>query len=586
MPATHTIPVTPPPTLYTVTRNGSDQHAYILDRHGDEVYVHYLNTDKRLDEWIPKANLRLAQADADTSNGVALETTTRLAGTKRKRGAYQLESSRARGGEELQEEATITISEEDYDLEQHKRLFAQRNFDKVHFGEWQIKTWYFSPYPLTEPELEDNAASTSSLSPSNSPAFASTSNTRGAAQKSAMNIAGARIPGVPRTTPRSHVRTSDLLAGGLGRQNMPPGERATLWVCDMCFKYMAEGLTWEMHKRECMVKHPPGRKVYQRGAHTIWEVDGAKDKLYCQNLSLFGKLFIDVKTLFFDSDNFLFYILTDATSQADHMMGFFSKEKVSFDSYNLACIITLPPYQRQGYGMLMIEFSYELSRRANQVGTPERPLSDLGLRSYLAYWVASLIRFFRRVLSALPHDAPKQAITTRGNFPDIVNGCRSPSSLSSSGQEDLETSSLNASAKKRRKSVKGWDGENGGNHNGTQSSQQTTVDDPQFTSLRTFTTTPQADGSAVTHVSVRCTLSDIAHATNLRIEDAAFALNECGLLIKKIKAKERNIDVVEATGIAGVSANDTVVLTREMVEQVAKERNVKKPCMDRAYVLL
>ncbi|KIL62189.1 hypothetical protein M378DRAFT_187391 [Amanita muscaria Koide BX008] len=537
MPATHTIPVTPPPTLYTVTRNGSDP------------------------------NLRLAQADADTSNGVALETTTRLAGTKRKRGAYQLELSRARGGEELQEEATITISEEDYDLEQHKRLFAQRNFDKVHFGEWQIKTWYFSPYPLTEPELEDNAASTSSLSPSNSPAFASTSNTRGAAQKSAMNIAGARIPGVPRTTPRSHVRTSDLLAGGLGRQNMPPGERATLWVCDMCFKYMAEGLTWEMHKRECMVKHPPGRKVYQRGAHTIWEVDGAKDKLYCQNLSLFGKLFIDVKTLFFDSDNFLFYILTDATSQADHMMGFFSKEKVSFDSYNLACIITLPPYQRQGYGMLMIEFSYELSRRANQVGTPERPLSDLGLRSYLAYWVASLIRFFRRVLSALPHDAPKQAITTRGNFPDIVNGCRSPSSLSSSGQEDLETSSLNASAKKRRKSVKGWD-------------------DPQFTSLRTFTTTPQADGSAVTHVSVRCTLSDIAHATNLRIEDAAFALNECGLLVKKIKAKERNIDVVEGTGIAGVSANDTVVLTREMVEQVAKERNVKKPCMDRAYVLL
>jgi len=64
--------------------------------------------------------------------------------------------------------------------------------------------------------------------------------------------------------------------------------------------------------------------VYQRGAHTIWEVDGAKEKvraaqiamgssemvfliqreqLYCQNLSLFGKLFIDIKTLFFDCDN-------------------------------------------------------------------------------------------------------------------------------------------------------------------------------------------------------------------------------------------------------------------------------------------
>jgi hypothetical protein len=51
----------------------------------------------------------------------------------------------------------------------------------------------------------------------------------------------------------------------------------------------------------------------------IWEIDGAVDKvcisscimktspdvsqLFCQNLALFGKLFIDVKTLFFDTEN-------------------------------------------------------------------------------------------------------------------------------------------------------------------------------------------------------------------------------------------------------------------------------------------
>jgi len=155
-------------------------------------------------------------------------------------------------------------------------------------------------------------------------------------------------------------------------------------------------------QKKCGRGHPPGRKVYQRGAHTIWEVDGAKDKLYCQNLSLFGKLFIDIKTLFFDTDNFLFYLLTDADSQRDHVLGFFSKEKFSYDDYNLACIVVLPPYQRKGYGMLMIEFSYELSRRAGKVGTPERPLSDLGLRSYLAYWIATIIRFLRRLLSVLP----------------------------------------------------------------------------------------------------------------------------------------------------------------------------------------
>ena len=53
----------------------------------------------------------------------------------------------------------------------------------------------------------------------------------------------------------------------------------------------------------------------------------------------------------------LFYILTDADSQRDHVLGFFSKEKISYDEYNLACIVVLPPYQKKGYGMLLIEFS-------------------------------------------------------------------------------------------------------------------------------------------------------------------------------------------------------------------------------------
>lgn len=32
-------------------------------------------------------------------------------------------------------------------------------------------------------------------------------------------------------------------------------------------------------QKNCGLLHPPGRKVYQRGAHTIWEVDGAKSKV-------------------------------------------------------------------------------------------------------------------------------------------------------------------------------------------------------------------------------------------------------------------------------------------------------------------
>lgn len=57
----------------------------------------------------------------------------------------------------------------------------------------------------------------------------------------------------------------------------------------------------------------------------------------------------------------LFYILTDADSTRDHVLGFFSKEKVSYDDYNLACIVVLPPYQKMHYGMLMIEFSKDIA---------------------------------------------------------------------------------------------------------------------------------------------------------------------------------------------------------------------------------
>lgn len=40
-----------------------------------------------------------------------------------------------------------------------------------------------------------------------------------------------------------------------------------------------------------------------------------------------------------------------------HLVGYFSKEKHCQQKYNVSCILTMPQYQRQGFGRFLIEFS-------------------------------------------------------------------------------------------------------------------------------------------------------------------------------------------------------------------------------------
>lgn len=73
------------------------------------------------------------------------------------------------------------------------------------------------------------------------------------------------------------------------------------------------------------MKHPPGDEIYRDGIISIFEIDGRKNKIYCQNLCLLAKMFLDHKTLYYDVEPFLFYILTETDHEGCHFVGYFSK---------------------------------------------------------------------------------------------------------------------------------------------------------------------------------------------------------------------------------------------------------------------
>ncbi|KAL7420845.1 hypothetical protein Q5752_004798 [Cryptotrichosporon argae] len=453
---------------YLISRLGELHSATVLDRRVHkgvtQIYISFAGQDKRLDAWVPEADVGARACDEPVDDGSAAESSTSAA-------------ARARAA---REDASTPERE-------HAALTRVRNFEDVRFGEYLIRTWYYSPYPVSAEE------------------------------------------------PTSKKRK----AGDDTPQRGKEGARGRLWVCDLCFKYMRHRASWETHTASCAQLRPSGRKVYQRGSYSIFEVDGATATLYCQNLSLFGKLFIDHKSLFFHVENFLFYVLCDAaTSKRDQVLAFFSKEKVSYDDCNLACIVAFPPFQNRGFGKLLIEFSYHLTRHpstrlpSGSPGTPERPLSDLGLKGYTAFWAAVVLRACRALLA----DAPVPAAASEGR------------ALRSLRRPEAEAERFELGGVPMTKTPLGAKGQ----------------------------------------YAVATTLADLARACHLRTDDVALTLTELGFLKHRRMRTGQDAEAGD-TGQArnGEWSNVEVVISKEAVEDACRVWRVKDaPLLDENYVLL
>lgn len=66
-----------------------------------------------------------------------------------------------------------------------------------------------------------------------------------------------------------------------------------LYICEFCLSYFKSEKMFSRHHSRCTLLHPPGNEIYRHEDISFFEIDGRRQLTWCRNLSLLSKCFLD-----------------------------------------------------------------------------------------------------------------------------------------------------------------------------------------------------------------------------------------------------------------------------------------------------